>query len=56
MDGYTLVNNDCVLRIKHNQYTVLKYKIDLYFYNPKLALEIDKYDSCERDVHYEIKR
>ena len=38
------------------QYTVLEYRIDLYFYEYKLAIEIDELDHNDRNTDYEIKR
>ena len=38
------------------QYTVLGYRIDLYFYEQKLAIEIDELDHNDRNTDYEIKR
>ena len=38
------------------QYCVLGYKIDLYFHDHKLSIEIDKNGHGERNVDYEIKR
>ena len=38
------------------QYTVLGYRIDLYFYKYKLAIEIDELGHNDRNTDYEIKR
>ena len=38
------------------QYTVLGYRIDLYFYEYKLAIEIDELGHNDRNTDYEIKR
>ena len=38
------------------QYTVLNYKIDLYFHKYKLAIEIDKLGHNDRNIDYEIQR
>ena len=38
------------------QYTVLGYRIDLYFYEQKLAIEIDELDHNDRNTDYESKR
>ena len=38
------------------QYTVLGYRIDLYFHNYKLAIEIDKNGNSDRNIDYEIRR
>ena len=38
------------------QYSVLGYKIDLYFCYYKLAIEVDKKGHKDRDIDHEIKR
>ena len=38
------------------QYTVLNYRIDLYFHKYKLAIEIDELSHNDRNIDYEIKR
>ena len=38
------------------QYTVLGYRIDLYFYEYKLAIETDELGHNDRNTDYEIKR
>ena len=38
------------------QYTVLGYWIDLYFYEYKLAIEIDELGHNDRNTDYQIKR
>ena len=38
------------------QFTVDKYRIDLYFPKHKIAVECDEFDHCDRDISYEIKR
>ena len=38
------------------QYTVLGYRIDIYFYEYKLAVEIDELGHNDRNTDYEIKR
>ena len=38
------------------QYTLLNYRIDLYFYQYKLATEIDELDHNDRNIDYEIQR
>ena len=38
------------------QYSVLGYKIDLYFHNYKLAVEVDEKGHEDRNIHHEIKR
>ena len=31
------------------------YKVDRYFHDYKLAIEVDEYDHCNRNIDYEIK-
>ena len=38
------------------QYNFLGYRIDLYFYDYKLTIEIDEYGHSDRNVDYQIKR
>ena len=38
------------------QYTVIGYKIDLYFYEYKLAIEVDELSHNHRNIVYEIQR
>ena len=38
------------------QYTVLGYRIDLYFHEHKLAIEVDKLGHNDRSIDYEIER
>ena len=38
------------------QYSVLGYKIDLYFHDYKSAIEIDEYGHNGKNIDYEIKR
>ena len=38
------------------QYNVLSYRIDLYFLDYKLAIEIDESGHSDRNIDYEIKR
>ena len=39
-----------------SQYTVLGYRIDLYFHKYKLAIEIDELGHNDRNIDYEIQR
>ena len=39
-----------------SQYTVLNYRIDLYFHKYKLAIEIDELGHNDRNIDYEIQR
>ena len=36
------------------QYKVLGYRIDLYFHDYRLAIEVDKFCHKDRDIDYEI--
>ena len=38
------------------QYTVLNYRIDLYFHEYKLAIEVDELGHNDRNIDYEIQR
>ena len=38
------------------QYSVLGYKIDFYFHEYKLAIEVDKWLHNDRNIGYEIQR
>ena len=38
------------------QHNVLGYRIDLYFHDYKVAIEIDKNGNSDRNIDYEIKR
>ena len=38
------------------QYNVLGYRIDLYFHDYKLAIEIDEDTHSNRNIDYDIKR
>ena len=40
----------------HSQYNVLRYRIDLYFHDYKLPIEIDKNGHSDRNINYKIKR
>ena len=39
-----------------SQYTVLGYRIDLYFHKYKLAIEIDEWGHNDRNIDHEIQR
>ena len=39
-----------------SQYTVLNYRIDLYFHKYKLATEVDELGHNDRSIDYEIQR
>ena len=39
-----------------SQYTVLGYRIDLYFHKYKLAIEVDELGHNDRNIDYEIQR
>ena len=38
------------------QYTVIGYKIDLYFHKHKLAIEVDELGHADRNLNNEIER
>ena len=38
------------------QYTVIGYRIDLYFHEHKLAIEVDELGHNDRNIDYEIQR
>ena len=38
------------------QYSVLSYRIDLYFHKYKLAIEVDELGHNDRNIDYEIQR
>ena len=40
----------------HITYNVLGYRIDLYFHDCKLVIEIDENGHSDRSIDYEIKR
>ena len=33
----------------------LGFRVDLYFYEHKLPIEVDELDHCDRNIDYEIK-
>ena len=39
-----------------NEYGILGYRVDLYFHDYKLAIEVDKFGHSDRNIDYEIKR
>ena len=38
------------------QYSVLGYRIDLYFYDCKLTIEVDEFGHSVKNVNYEMQR
>ena len=40
----------------YNQYSVLGYRIDLYFHGYKLAIEVDELELTNRSINNEIER
>ena len=38
------------------QYSVLDYRIDLYFHKYKLAIEVNKLGHTDRNINHEIER
>ena len=49
MDGFEGEN-------MQTQYSVLGHKIDLYFHDYKLAIEVDEKGRKDRNIDHEIKR
>ena len=41
---------------KQTQYSVLDYRIDLYFHKYKLAIEVDELGNTNRNINNEIER
>ena len=39
-----------------SEYSVLSYRVDLYFHKYKLAIEVDEFGHNARDINYEIQR
>ena len=39
-----------------SKYYESRYRIDLYFHDYRLAIEIDEFDHCDRDIEYEKER
>ena len=39
-----------------HQFSVGKYRIDLYFSEHKLAIECDEFDNHDRDIGYKVER
>ena len=39
-----------------NESGILGYRVDLYFHDYKLAIEVDKFGHSDRNIDYEIKR
>ena len=39
-----------------NEYEILGCRVDLYFHDYKLAIEVDKFGHSDRNIDYEIKR
>ena len=39
-----------------SEYSVLGYRIDLYFYDYRLAIEVDELGYEDRNIDYEIER
>ena len=39
-----------------NQYSVLGYRIDLYFHDYNITIEVDEFDHCDRDSDDEEER
>ena len=63
--GITLTKEQLVLKLvmdafeggnMQTQYIVLGYRIDLYFYKQKLAVEVDELGHKNRNINHEIQR
>ena len=39
-----------------NEYRILGCRVDLYFHDYNLAIEVDKFGHSDRNIDYEIKR
>ena len=50
------VKNAFEVEDMQTQYTVLGYRIDLYFHKYKLAIEVDELGHNDRNIDYEIQR
>ena len=51
-----LTNNASEGENMQTQYSVLSYKIDFYFHEYRLAIEVDELGHNERNINYEIQR
>ena len=54
----TVLNSikDAFEEYMQTQYTVLNYRIDLYFHKYKLAINVDELSHSDRNIDYEIQR
>ena len=54
----TVLNSikDAFEEYMETQYTVLNYRIDLYFHKYKLAINVDELSHSDRNIDYEIQR
>ena len=52
------INKRCIRRRRYakTQYSVLGYRIDLYFYKYKLGIEVDELEHGDRNLGNEIER
>ena len=51
-----LTNNASEGENMQTQYSVLSYKIDFYFHEYRLAIEVNELGHNERNISYEIQR
>ena len=51
-----LTNNASEGENMQTQYSVLSYKIDFYFHEYRLAIEVNELGHNERNINYEIQR
>ena len=40
----------------YSEYSVLDFRVDLYFHKYKLAIEVDEFNHSDRDFDYELSR
>ena len=50
------INNASEGENMQTQYSVLSYKIDFYFHEYRLAIEVDELGHNDRNINYEIQR
>ena len=52
----TKMMHSCEGKNNQTQHNALGYRIDLYFHDYKLAIEVDESGASDRNIDYEIKR
>ena len=52
----TKIRSSIEVKNMKTRYNALSYRIDLYFHDYKLAIEIDENRHSDRSIDYEIKR